>query len=156
MQRVTVSLDDSLAEAFDALARARGYQSRSEAVRDLMREAVTARRLEQDDGWCVANLSYVYNHHERSLASRLAAVGHAHHDRVMATAHVHLDHDHCLETMMLKGPVSEVRALAQEIQAERGVRHGMLNIIDVTPGDAHAHPHTHHHHGAEHLSPHPG
>ncbi len=156
MQRVTISIDDALAEEFDALSNSRGYKNRSEAVRDVLREVVNARRLEQKDGYCVANLSYTYNHHERSLASRLTAMQHEHHQLVLATAHVHLDHDHCLETVMLKGPVKEVRGFANELQAERGVRHGVLNIIPVDVGGEHSHPKAHHHGAGGHLAPLPG
>jgi CopG family nickel-responsive transcriptional regulator len=156
MQRVTISVDDALAVEFDALADARGYASRSEAIRDLLREALRAGRNQAQEGYCVANLSYIYNHRERDLATVLADVQHEHHDLVLATAHVHLDHDYCLETVMLKGPVARVRVFADEIQAQRGVRHGALNVIQVEPGDQHAHEHAHTHRGAAHLSPRPG
>jgi CopG family nickel-responsive transcriptional regulator len=155
MQRVTISVDDVLAEEFDALSLARGYQSRSEAVRDLIRTAVKDRRISDDNGRCVANLSYIYNHHTRLLAMRLIEMQFEHRDLVLATTHVHLDHENCLETVMLKGAVDQVRAFADEIQAERGVRYAALNIVPVEPAQDHhatdAHPH---HHGAEaHLSP---
>lgn len=155
MQRVTISLDDALAEDFDALAKTRGYATRSEAMRDVLREAVTAHRTDQGDGHCVANLSYVYNHHERDMAARLMQMQHAHHDLVMATCHVHLDHDDCLETLMLKGPVETVRAFADAVRSERGVRHGLLNLISVSLDHHHDHDHDHHHShdGVDHYSP---
>ncbi len=154
MQRVTVSLDETLALAFDELSSEQGYQSRSEAVRDLVRKAVERRRLQgQDAAFCVANLSYVYDHHTRSLAQRLTSVQHDHHDLVVSTTHVHLDHDTCLESTILKGPTAEVRALADRIRAERGVRHGDINLISVEPHDHHAHAGDHTHSGHAHLSP---
>jgi CopG family nickel-responsive transcriptional regulator len=156
MQRVTISVDDALADQFDALAEARGYESRSEAIRDLLREALRNGQSQVHEGYCVANLSYVYNHRERDLAAVLADVQHAHHDLVLATAHVHLDHDYCLETVMLKGPVARVRIFSDHIQAQRGVRHGALNVIQVERGDQHAHEHAHVHSDAAHLSPKPG
>lgn len=159
MQRITLSIEDRLAQDFDALCVGRGYQSRSEAVRDVLRQAVAADLIDRAEGFCVANLSYIYNHHERDMASRLTAMQHAHHDLVLATAHVHLDHDNCLETIMLRGPTLKVRALADEIRAERGVRHGVLNVIPVEPdasherdGD-HGRGHGHHHDHTPHLSP---
>lgn len=134
MQRVTVSLDDDIAAAFDALVLAQGYASRSEAVRDLVRRAVDSRRLQQAGaGLCVANLSYVYDHHSRSLADRLMTLQHDHHDLVISTTHVHLDHHTCLESSMLKGRIDAVRALADGIQAERGVRYGAVNLVSM-PG----------------------
>lgn len=134
MQRVTVSLDEDIAAAFDALAVEQGYGSRSEAVRDLVRRAVEDRRLQQSgDGLCVANLSYVYDHHVRALAGRLVAHQHDHHDLVISTTHVHLDHHNCLESTLLKGPIDEVRALTDGIQAERGVRYATVNMVGM-PG----------------------
>jgi CopG family nickel-responsive transcriptional regulator len=157
MQRVTISMDDALAEQFDAMARARGYQSRSEAVRDVIRSAVTEHSLAESSGYCVANLSYVYNHHTRLLATRLMDMQHGNHDLVLATTHVHLDHEHCLETVMLKGAVEAVRAFADEIQAERGVRYALLNIVPADPaGDHPPDAHLRRHEGIRHLSPREG
>jgi len=134
MQRLTISLDADLAAAFDAFAIERGYQSRSEAMRDLVRQAVDARDLDADPtGLCVATLSYIYDHHVRDLAARLTAIGHDHHDLVVSTTHAHLDFRDCLETTILKGPTEAVRTLANKIRAERGVRFGALNIVGVKP-----------------------
>jgi CopG family nickel-responsive transcriptional regulator len=153
MQRVTVSLDEDLARDFDNLLRDQAYQSRSEAVRDLVRSAVEARRLQGDGpGDCVASLSYIYNHHTRALAQRLNEMAHEHHDLVVATTHVHLDHDDCLETVILKGPITLVRGFADLVQAERGVRFADLNLVRVEPNNHHrgdAHDHSDH----QHLSP---
>lgn len=158
MQRVTVSLEEPLADAFDELAKARGYQNRSEAVRDLMRQAVEARRLEKGESrHCVANLSFIFNHHERALSERLIETQHAHHDLVVASTHVHLDHENCLESVMLKGPTPVVRAFADQVRAERGVRYGQLNLVSVDAGDTHRASaqgsKTHSHKGHGHLSP---
>jgi CopG family nickel-responsive transcriptional regulator len=155
MQRITVSIDDALSDEFDVMAKARGYQSRSEAIRDLMRGATNAHRQQASGGHCVASLSYIYNHHTRILATRLMDMQHGHHDLVLATTHVHLDHDHCLETVLLSGAATQVRAFADEIQAERGVRYSSLNMIPVEPtlhdpADSGGH---HHHANTPHLSP---
>lgn len=138
MERITMSIDEPLAREFDALITRRGYASRSEAMRDLLRRELETQRGDGDgDGWCVANLSYVYNHHQRDLTERLTEAQHAHHDLVVASTHVHLDHDNCLETVILKGRTDAVRAFAQRIEAERGVRHGQLNVIGVHTDDHH-------------------
>lgn len=153
MHRITISLDADLADAFDELIKERGYQSRSEAVRDLVRTAVDARDLAADpEGPCVAALSYIYDHHTRDLAARLTAIGHDHHDLIISTTHVHLDHSDCLETTILKGPAAQVRVLAESIKAERGVRFGALNLVGVDLNDGHA-PGAHHHGGNGHASP---
>jgi len=157
MQRMTMSLDEALAEEFDELVKERGYQNRSEAVRDLMRHAVEERRLEKNQSkHCVANLSFIYNHHERALAERLTEAQHTHHDLVVSTMHVHLDHENCLESVMLKGPTRTVRTFADQVRAERGVRFGNLNLVSVDAGDAHHGEGGHSHKGHSHLSPHRG
>ena len=154
MERITMSLDEQLARDFDALIEARGYTSRSEAMRDLLRREIEAgRRADAGQGFCVASLSYVYNHHARNLAERLTAQQHAHHDLMVATMHVHLDHENCLETVVLKGPAARVSAFAGLTEAERGVRHVALNLVMVDTGDAHAGRRYHHHHGHLHLIP---
>ena len=102
MDRFTVSISTELASAFDALIKERGYTSRSEAFRDILRTQLQNRDERRDaGGHCVANLSYVYNHHERALAERLAEIQHANHELTVATMHAHLDHEQCLETVML-------------------------------------------------------
>ncbi|MFV3332330.1 nickel-responsive transcriptional regulator NikR [Pseudomonas sp. NY15437] len=146
MQRLTISLDDKLADALDQMIRAQGYGNRSEALRDILRRHVEQSRVREDAEslHCVANLSYVYGHHARTLAERVMTLQHAHHDLTIASQHVHLDHDHCLESLMLKGPVQQVRAFAERLSAERGVRHGQLNLIPVAASHTeHAHPHLH-------------
>lgn len=141
MERFTISLDKSLAEAFDALIRARSYANRSEAVRDILRREIESdRQADAQIAHCVANLSYVYNHHERRLAERLTEMQHHSHSLVSSTMHVHLDHDECMETVILRGSPSEVRQFAQRLAAECGVKHCLLNLVSV-PLEDHTHPH---------------
>ena len=129
MERFTISLEEKLAEEFDAWIAERGYSNRSEAVRDLLRAELGRTLIATEKSLhCVASLSYVFNHHERDLTERLADIQHA-----------HLDHDHCLETVILKGPTEAVQKLSDAICAERGVHHGKLNLISV---ELHA-PHSH-------------
>lgn len=155
MERITMSVDADLAAGFDELIASRGYSNRSEAMRDLLRREIEAHRVKyRPRTQCVASLSYVYNHHLRDLAERLTAAQHAHHDLVVATTHVHLDHEHCLENAFLKGSTAAVRAFADKILAERGVAHGQLNVITVDGGDTHTLSSAHHHHGHMHLTPH--
>ena len=147
MDRFTISLDENLATSFDELIKDRGYATRSEAVRDILRTHLQHSREQRDaKGSCVANLSYVYNHHERELSERLTSIQHAHHDLMISTMHAHLDHEQCLETVMLKGSIQLVRQVAEKIIAERGVRHGQLNLVSVELGKTHSHggaPHRH-------------
>jgi CopG family nickel-responsive transcriptional regulator len=158
MQRFTISLDDSLAEAFDAWIAQRQYANRSEAVRDLLRAELDKAHIEEaEHSDCVACLSYVYDHHQRDLAERLITLQHDHHDLTLCTMHAHLDHDNCLETVLLRGDTAAVRSFSDALIAERGVRHGKLNMISVEPEPtphSHAHPHTHSHpHPHTHSKP---
>lgn len=141
LERFTVSLDAELALAFDQLIAERGYRNRSEAVRDLLRGALERSRQQAGgEGHCVANLSYVYNHHERDLAERLTALQHGQHDLTVATMHAHLDHENCLESVILRGSTAKVNAFADALIAERGVRHGAINLIAVEVDNGnHAH-----------------
>ena len=132
MQRVTISLDDELARQFEELIARRGYVNRSEAFRDLVREAVAANDLTDDpDCECVGVVSYSYNHHERQLAMRLTEHQHEHTGAVISTMHVHLSHDECAEAVVIRGSASEVRHVADTMTAEPGIRHGRVNLIPV-------------------------
>ncbi len=148
MERLTISIEDQLAKQFDDFIRARGYSNRSEAVRDLIRERLETERLENwDEGHCVATLSYIYNHHESELASRLTSVQHEHHDLTLSSMHVHMDHDNCLEVVILRGSIQNVRTFANLVMAARGVRHGKLHMVPVEitqqQHDTSPVPHTH-------------
>ncbi len=132
MRRLTISVDDDLADAFDLLVERKGYVNRSEAFRDLVRKELG--EVDIDSGkakWCVAALSYVYDHHERQLANRLTQMQHGHHDVAVTSQHVHLDHDNCMETVILRGKMEQVRACADAIISQTGVRHGYVHIIPV-------------------------
>ena len=154
MQRITIAIDDELAATFDTLMRERAYKSRSEAMRDLLRHSIEQWRQEgRQSKHCVANLSYVVDRRLRNLPQRLADLQHEHHDLIAATSLIRLDHYHSLESVMLKGATASVRAFADRIRAERGVRFGSINLLDVEAGDAHDHDHSHRHDGHAHLSP---
>jgi CopG family nickel-responsive transcriptional regulator len=152
MQRMTITLDDELVQELETYLEHHGYHNRSEAIRDLIRARLDSERLmQQPQGACVANLSYVYNHRERELASRLTRSHHAHHDLAVSTLHIHLDHDNCMESVVLRGPAEQVRSFANAVIAEPGVRHGKLSILSVeASAQSHAHgcaeqPHRHVH-----------
>ncbi len=154
MQRITISLSDSLSEQVDEMTRERRYQSRSEAIRDLVRDGIERWRDEKADGqYCVANLSYIFDRRVRALPQRLAEMQHAHHDLVGVSTIIRLDHYHSIESVILKGATSAVRAFADQVRAERGVRFGAINMLLVVPTDEHHDPNDHKHHGHAHLSP---
>jgi CopG family nickel-responsive transcriptional regulator len=168
MQRFTISLDDALAAQFDTLIAARGYVNRSEAVRDLIRNRLDHDHIGQPsdadaNGWCVATINYVYDHHDRTVSERVQSLQHDQHDLVITSLHHHLDHDHCLETVVLRGLTQRVSALAQQLIALRGVRHGSVHLVPLQPlgsaadntsvTTAHSHGEGHGHGLHTHLKP---
>jgi CopG family transcriptional regulator, nickel-responsive regulator len=141
MQRLTITVDDEFAAELDRIIVGRGYQNRSEAIRDLaragMRETAEGAR---DDRNCVAALVYVYDHNSREMSKRLTNLFHDHHELSHSAMHVHLDHGSCMEVAILRGAEAQVRHLADHVIAERGVRHGRLFCVPVTAEtEKHAH-----------------
>lgn len=156
MERITATLDADLVEELDRFQNDRGYQNRSEALRDLIRTGLRESVGENDGGASVGALVYVYDHDVRALAKRLTAAQHDHHDLSVATMHVHLDHNSCLEVAVLRGPSADVRRFSENIIAERGVRHGRLVMVPVAVeteahGHGHGKPHTHAHTHVRHA-----
>lgn len=132
MQRITITIDEQLLEALDKVIATRGYQNRSEAIRDLRRAGMA--ELQENapakhEG--VAALVYVFDHESRELAKRLTRSFHDHHDLSLATMHVHLDHQSCLEVAVLRGPMLDICHFAEHLVSERGVRHGRLVAVPV-------------------------
>ncbi len=152
MQRVTITIDDDLVTEIDAFMTTRGYANRSEAIRDLARSGLSQSSLELARGRdCVATLSYVYDHAARELPKRLTQGFHEHHGLAQATLHVHLDHDSCLEVTVLKGRSSEVKAFADQVISERGVRHGHIVFMPAdVRGNTHGHSGGHSHAKKDH------
>jgi CopG family transcriptional regulator, nickel-responsive regulator len=140
MQRVTVTLPDSLCAELDRYMTERHYPNRSEAMRDLLRAALRDGTAPAATGAAMGVLSYVYDHDTRDLSRRLMHHHHDHHDIGLTTTHVHLDHDTCLEVALLRGAGQALQAHADRVLAERGVRHGHLFLIPVEE-HAHTHPH---------------
>jgi CopG family nickel-responsive transcriptional regulator len=153
MQRTTITLDDDLMSRLDEFMAERAYANRSEAIRDLVRGGLEQRALEFDGAkQCLGAAIYVYDHEARDLASRLTRAAHDHHDLSLATLHVHLDHDSCMEVTVLRGAAHDVRHFADHVIAERGVRYGRLVLVPVdeatefhSHGPAGAAPHPHFH-----------
>ena len=130
MQRVTITIDDELMSELDRIIAARGYQNRSEAIRDLARAGIrqAAETLDKERD-CVAALVYVYDHAARQLSKRLADTFHDHHELSLASMHAHLDHDSCMEVTILRGKTDAVQNFAEHVIAERGVRHGRVVLL---------------------------
>jgi CopG family transcriptional regulator, nickel-responsive regulator len=153
MQRVTITLDDELMTELDRIIAARGYQNRSEAIRDLARAGIRQEAATLDEkGECVAALVYVYDHNARQLSKRLADTFHDHQEMSLASMHSHLDHDSCMEVTILRGKTGKVQHFAEHVIAERGVRHGRLVLV---PTDMLIKPHSHEEGEHDHPHPHP-
>ncbi len=132
MKRLTISVNGKLAEQFDQWAAAKNYQNRSEAFRDLVRRELSEGQfVEEPNTPCVAVLSYVYNHHERQLANRLNELQHHHHELIVTSQHVHLDHDHCVESVILRGPWQAVKACADQLSSQTGVQQAQLHTMPI-------------------------
>ncbi len=155
MERVTISMSDEFAAELSAFMESAGYVNRSEALRDLARIGLQHARLNTEGGSeCFATLSYVFNHHTRELPKRLTGAHHDHHHLHVATMHVHLDHENCLEVAVLRGKAEAVRDFAQDVIAERGVTHGQVSFIPVTL-ETGAHRHGDDANAGKHLHAHP-
>ncbi len=128
LTRISISLESALLDAFDRRNDARGYATRSEAIRDLIRDRLLRERGEQGGGEQVAVVTLVYDHHARELAARLIDKQHHHHDLVVSSLHVHLGERHCLEVSVLRGASAEVRHLGEELLATKGVLHGEITF----------------------------
>jgi CopG family nickel-responsive transcriptional regulator len=125
LTRVSISLESALLDAFDdTIVEAKGYATRSEAIRDLIRERLIREEEQSAAGDGVAVVTLVYDHHARELAARLIDKQHHHHDLVVSSLHVHLGARHCLEVSVLRGPMEKVRHLGEELLATKGVLHG--------------------------------
>jgi CopG family nickel-responsive transcriptional regulator len=124
LTRISISLETALLAAFDRRNVGKGYATRSEAIRDLIRDRLIGEEAEPATGEKVAVVTLVYDHHARELAARLIDKQHHHHDLVVSSLHVHLGERHCLEVSILRGPGAQIRHLGEELLATKGVLHG--------------------------------
>jgi CopG family nickel-responsive transcriptional regulator len=128
LSRIGVAIDTSLLERFDRLIAERGYTNRSEAFRDLIRDDLVRKDAESPDSQVIGTVTLVYDHHVRLLQEKLTAIQHDHHQSILSTLHVHLDHDNCLEVLVVRGRSEEVRRVAEVLISTKGVKHGRLVI----------------------------
>ena len=134
VMRFGISIDERLLEKFDLLIGDKGYSNRSEAVRDLIRNALVDEQWSRDDQQeMVGTVSLVYNHHTRELSDKLTEHQHSHHHNIISALHVHLDEHNCLEVVVIKGTAKEIRRLADEMIGTKGVKHGKL--MTTTTGE---------------------
>ena len=128
LSRIGVAIDAKLLDRFDTLIAQRGYTNRSEAFRDLIRDELVERTWESPDSHVVGTVTLVYDHHVRLLNQKLTSLQHDYHRAILSTLHVHLDHDNCLEVLVVRGRAAEVRKVADALISMKGVKHGRLTI----------------------------
>jgi CopG family nickel-responsive transcriptional regulator len=128
LSRIGVAIDTELLNKFDRLIAQRKYTNRSEAFRDLMRAELVEKTWESPESQVVGTVTLVYDHHVRMLNEKLTDIQHDFHRLILSTLHVHLDHDHCLEVLVVRGKSAEVRKVADTLISTKGVKHGRLSI----------------------------
>jgi CopG family nickel-responsive transcriptional regulator len=142
VERVGISFEPELLREFDALISKKGYTNRSEAVRDLVRKTIIEEVMEECAGEAIGTLTIVYDHEVRGLTERLLHLQHHHHSEISSTTHIHIDEHSCLEVLIVRGMVEDVRRLADNIKAQKGVKHGELVLTRIEPhpqGERHDH-----------------
>jgi CopG family nickel-responsive transcriptional regulator len=128
LSRIGVAIDTGLLDRFDRLIAGRGYTNRSEAFRDMIREELVEQSWESPESRVVGTVTLVYDHHARLLGEKLTGIQHEYHRSVLSTLHVHLDHDLCLEVIVIRGRAGAVRSLADTLISTKGVKHGRLTL----------------------------
>lgn len=126
LERFGVSFEQELLARFDALIEARGYASRSEAIRDLVRRELVNEEWTQPDAEVVGTVTIVYDHHAHELSDVLTELQHRDHDAIVCSTHIHLDAHNCLEVVIVRGASARVKAIADALISTRGVKHGAL------------------------------
>jgi CopG family nickel-responsive transcriptional regulator len=124
--RFSVSMDSALLDRFDRMRQQAGYENRSEALRDIIRDALVKEEWQRDEE-IVGTITLVYDHHHRELSDQLMQVQHDCLDAIVSTMHIHLDHDNCLEVIVVRGKSSKVQGIADALIRNRGVKHGKLS-----------------------------
>lgn len=153
LQRFGVSIEGDLLESFDQLVAQRGYTTRSEALRDLIRESLVQSRISgpSEKAEVLGSLTLVYDHHAKELTDQMADIQHRQHGMVISVLHVHISHDDCMEVIVLRGKANDVRELADSLISLKGVKHGKLFITvparQIT-GQHSSHDHSPHKHVA--------
>ncbi|MCL6476314.1 MAG: nickel-responsive transcriptional regulator NikR [Firmicutes bacterium] len=126
LKRFGVSIPADLVDAFDHLIEGKGYRTRSEAIRDLMRDALVESEWESNTGEVVGTVTIVYNHEVREISRVLTQLQHQYVDAIVCTTHVHMDEHNCMEVLVVRGSAAQVQAIADKLISMRGVKHGKL------------------------------
>jgi len=145
--RIGIALDSDLLKRFDRSIKQRGYTNRSEAFRDLIRDRLVGEQTAAPEATVVGTVTLIYNHHAHGITEKLTEAQHEHHELVVSTSHAHLDHDSCLEVLIVHGKSAEVEKLADRLIGLKGVQHGRLvktvsaHAMEAGEKPTHKHPH---------------
>lgn len=131
LKRFGVSMESSLLRKFDHYVKQKGYENRSEAVRDLVRDVLIQQLWEYDERVVAGSILLFYNHHQRNLLEEMTKIQHNMHDLILATTHFHINHDNCLEIIVVKGKVQDIDQLCQKLLTLKGVDYGKFTIAPV-------------------------
>jgi len=131
IERIGISLEKSLLVEFDKLIAKKGYQNRSEAIRDLIRQQLSTELLTNPKTSAVAVVCLVYDHHRTKLMQKLTSLQHSHLLQTICSMHIHLDAHDCMELIVLKGQVAQINNVAQNILSQKGVKLGKITLIDT-------------------------
>jgi CopG family nickel-responsive transcriptional regulator len=126
--RFSVSLPPTLLKQLDEMTGEKGYDNRSLAIADMIRAQLVEHRQKSDSGEIAGTITLVYDHHKMHVQETLTEIQHDHHDVILSTVHVHLDHHNCLEVLIVRGKASVIRKIADELIAAKGVKHGKLTV----------------------------
>jgi CopG family nickel-responsive transcriptional regulator len=128
LRRFGISMESALLERFDRLISRKGYTNRSEAIRDLVRDALVGEEWESGDSETVGAISIVYDHDRRDLQEILTRLQHRFHKTILSTLHIHLDEHNCLEIVAARGRAADIRSIADQLIGAKGVKHGKLSL----------------------------
>ena len=131
VERVGVSFEPELLERFDELIKNKGYTNRSEAIRDLVRKAIMESEIRAEKGEVIGTLTFIYDHDVGDVTNRLVHLQHHHYAEISSTTHIHINKDLCLEVLIVRGKAKNVRKLADNIKALKGVKHGELVVVKI-------------------------
>lgn len=134
LSRIGIAVDSDLLTRFDNFIAKQGYTNRSEAFRDLIRDRLVTAVVDNPQAPVVGTVTLIYDHHSRLLPEKLMDLQHDHHDLIVCATHAHLDHDSCLEVLILKGDSRRVQKLADMLIGTKGVQHGRLVMSSPKPG----------------------
>jgi len=129
--RFSVSMPSRLLRDMDEMMREKGYANRSLAVADMVRGQLVEHRQQFDEREIAGTITLVYDHHKRNLQSALTDLQHDHTDVIISTLHVHLDHDNCLEVLVVRGASATVKKMADALLAAKGVKHGRFTVTSI-------------------------